>query len=50
MQEDSNTRQPRKGWCFKQPKPPPLKVDKDELKKRLTPVQYRVTQDKATER
>ncbi|RWS20495.1 methionine-R-sulfoxide reductase B1-like protein, partial [Leptotrombidium deliense] len=36
-------------WCFTQPKPE-VKVDKDELKKRLTAVQYRVTQEKATER
>ncbi|KAI1303044.1 Methionine-R-sulfoxide reductase B1 [Halotydeus destructor] len=39
-----------KAWSFKQPKPPPFKVDKTELKKRLTPIQYLVTQEKSTER
>lgn len=28
----------------------PIKVPKDELKKKLTPVQYHVTQEKGTER
>lgn len=43
----------KKFWSFKsfgKAKQPEIKVDKDELKKKLTPIQYRVTQDKATER
>ncbi|KAK7090997.1 methionine-R-sulfoxide reductase B3, mitochondrial-like [Littorina saxatilis] len=29
--------------------PTPIKLEKEELKKRLTPIQYRVTQEKGTE-
>lgn len=46
MQKGAKT----KGWCFAKAKPPEYKVDKDELRKRLTPTQFRVTQDQATER
>lgn len=40
----------KKFWSFKKNPSPAIKVDKSELKKRLTPIQYRVTQDAATER
>ena len=32
------------------PQKPQIEVDKSELKKKLTPLQYRVTQEKFTER
>ena len=35
---------------FRAPRKPEIQVDKEELKKRLTPLQYKVTQEKFTER
>jgi hypothetical protein len=40
----------KKFWSFKKTPAPAIKVDKNELKKKLTPIQYRVTQEAATER
>lgn len=35
---------------FRPPPKPEIQVDKNELKKKLTPIQYKVTQEKFTER
>lgn len=40
----------KKRFSFLKPKKPQIVVDKNELKNRLTPLQYKVTQEKHTER
>lgn len=35
---------------FRPPRKPEIQVDKNELKQKLTPLQYRITQEKFTER
>ena len=45
-----NQEKPRKKFTIPRPAQPLITFDKNELKARLTPVQYRVTQEKATER
>ncbi|UXI20032.1 Vang-like protein 1 [Sarcoptes scabiei] len=46
----SINRQPIRFRQFRPPRKPEIKVDKNELKKKLTPLQYKVTQEKFTER
>jgi len=51
MEENKNKIGKKSFWSpFGKSKSPTIKVDREELKKRLTPIQYRVTQEAATER
>lgn len=50
LEKIGTTEKPRKKFTIPRPPQPLITFDKNELKARLTPIQYRVTQEKATER
>lgn len=49
-QSQETVKPAKKKFSLFRPKKPSLTVDKNELKARLTPLQYKVTQEKHTER